>query len=80
MYRSTRGLGAGPGPTATYYVDLPLPWGRDTEIALPMEQLTADAWVALSPKMDQTIAKASVAIALSAAVAVGFAVWLVQRR
>jgi hypothetical protein len=77
MYRA---MGAGPGPATSYYVDLPLPWGKDTEIALPMDQLTADAWETLSPKMDQSIAKASVAIALSAAVAVGFAVWLVQRR
>lgn len=72
MYRS---MGAGPGPTSTYYVDLPLPWGKDTEITLPMEQLTADAWAAVAPQTDAAIAKGAVVIALTTAVAVGAVLW-----
>lgn len=40
---SYHGLGAGPGPVETYRVDLPLPWGDDTEIKLPIHALTQDA-------------------------------------
>lgn len=72
MYRA---MGAGPGPTTTYLVDLPLPWGTDTEVTLPLQQLVDDAWVAGSGQMDAAIAKGAVAVALSTAVAVGFVLW-----
>jgi hypothetical protein len=35
-------LGAGPGAVSTYRVDLPLPWGSDTEIRMPMQQMAYD--------------------------------------
>jgi hypothetical protein len=35
-------LGAGPGITRTYYVDLPFPWGDDTPVTLPMQQMVQD--------------------------------------
>lgn len=37
------GVGAGPGPVETYRVDMPFPWGADTEIKLPVEALVQDA-------------------------------------
>lgn len=36
------GLGAGPGPIKTYYVDLPFPWGKDTEVKVPLEAVLQD--------------------------------------
>ena len=73
-------MGAGPGPTTTYLVDLPLPWGRDTEVTLPMDQLVADAWASMSPRMDVAIAKGSVAVAASVALVIGIAaVWMRRR-
>jgi hypothetical protein len=39
---SYHGLGAGPGPVETYYVDMPFPWGDDTELRLPVYALTQD--------------------------------------
>ena len=33
---SYHGLGAGPGPTETYYVDMPFPWGENTELKLTL--------------------------------------------
>jgi len=46
------GVGAGPGPVAKYKVDAPWPWGDDTEIAIPVQQMVTDAWTALQPKLD----------------------------
>jgi p-aminobenzoyl-glutamate transporter AbgT len=40
---SYHALGAGPGPTLTYKVDLPFPWGSDTPITVPMEAIVHDA-------------------------------------
>lgn len=36
-------LGAGPGPTKTYLVDLPFPWGDDTKVTVPMDAIVKDA-------------------------------------
>jgi hypothetical protein len=36
-------LGAGPGPVKKYLVDLPFPWGDDTEVTVPMQQFVTDA-------------------------------------
>jgi len=49
---SYHGVGAGPGPTKTYLVDMPLPWGNNTEITVPVQQVVADTWAQLSPKLD----------------------------
>jgi hypothetical protein len=49
---SYHGVGAGPGPVKTYKVDMPLPWGDNTEITVPVQQVIADAWTELSPKID----------------------------
>lgn len=49
---SYHGVGAGPGPVATYKVDAPWPWGDNTEIALPLQQMVNDGWNAISPKID----------------------------
>ncbi len=40
---SYHGLGAGPGPVETYKVDLPFPWGEDTELKLPVYAMVQDA-------------------------------------
>lgn len=40
---SYHGLGAGPGPIKTYKVDLPFPWGADTEVKLPLDAIVKDA-------------------------------------
>lgn len=42
-------LGAGPGPTRTYLVDLPLPWGADTPIKVPLQQIVEDALTEARP-------------------------------
>jgi len=72
------GVGAGPGPTITYLVDLPLPWGRDTEVTLPIDQLVSDSWTAMEPRMDAAIAKGAVAIAAATALAIGMAAWWIR--
>jgi len=48
---SFHGMGAGPGPVVTYKVDAPFPWGSNTEITVPMQQMVDDAWSAISPKI-----------------------------
>ena len=40
---SYHSLGAGPGPVKTYKVDLPFPWGDDTEIKIPLDAIVKDA-------------------------------------
>ena len=77
MYRMVS-LGAGPGPTVTYLVDLPLPWGKDTEVTLPMEQLVADSWAAMEPSANAAIAKGAVVVAASVALAVGLGAWWIR--
>ena len=73
-------VGAGPGDTITYRVDLPLPWGKDTEVTLPMQALVDDAWTAMEPNMNAAIGKGALVIAASVAVAVGFlGLWLRKR-
>lgn len=39
---SYHGIGAGPGPVETYYVDLPFPWGENTALSLPVRQMSKD--------------------------------------
>jgi len=74
MYRS---VGAGPGDTMTYRVDLPLPWGRDTEVTIPMQAMMDDAWASVEPNFSKEIfagvAMISVAVALSSFLA---ALWV----
>lgn len=36
-------LGAGPGPVKKYFVDLPFPWGDNTEVTVPVQQIMKDA-------------------------------------
>lgn len=40
---SYHALGAGPGPIKTYKVDLPFPWGADTEVKVPLDAIVKDA-------------------------------------
>jgi hypothetical protein len=61
-------------------VDLPLPWGRDTEVTLPMDALVQDAWTAMSPRMDVAIAKGSIAVAASVAVVIGLAAYWMKSK
>ena len=42
-------MGAGPGPTKTYKVDAPFPWGKDTELVIPVQAMIDDAWAAAYP-------------------------------
>lgn len=53
------GLGAGPGRTKTYRVDLPFPWGDDTELTLPVQQLSQDfadaAWPTLYARISHAL-------------------------
>jgi hypothetical protein len=46
---SYHGVGAGPGPVKTYKVDAPFPWGENTEIKIPVQAMTDDAWAAVYP-------------------------------
>lgn len=48
---SYHALGAGPGPVKTYYVDLPFPWGDNTEVDLPMSAMAQDAYREVAPYM-----------------------------
>jgi hypothetical protein len=82
MYRivSFGGLGAGPGPTTTYYVDLPLPWGKDTEITLPMDQLVADAWASMEPDANAAIARGVAVAAACMALSVGLGAWWIRSK
>lgn len=54
---SYHGMGAGPGPVKTYKVDMPFPWGENTEVTVPVDQMVNDTWAAISPKLDQLEAK-----------------------
>ncbi len=76
----TGAIGAGPGPTTTYYVDLPLPWGRNTEITLPMQQLVADAVAEARPALQGDVMQAMGVIAATIVVAVAGAAWLMTRK
>jgi len=75
MYRS---MGAGPGPTTTYYVDLPYPWGKNSEVTLPMDQLVADAWTSLEPEANAAIMRGVVAAAAAVTLAVGLGAWWIK--
>jgi hypothetical protein len=78
MYRA---VGAGPGDTKTYLVDLPLPWGRDTEVTLPMQALVDDAWTAMEPAMNASIDRGVALVAASVMLAVGLgALWIKKGR
>lgn len=78
MYRA---VGAGPGETRTYQVDLPLPWGRDTDVTLPIQALVDDAWLAMEPNMDAAINRGAVIVAASVMLAVGLgALWIKKGR
>jgi hypothetical protein len=48
-------MGAGPGPTTTYKVDAPFPWGDNTAIVLPVQAMVDDAWSALQPHINEFI-------------------------
>ena len=74
------GLGAGPGPTTTYLVDLPLPWGKDTEVTLPMDQLVADAWASMEPDAYAAIARGVAMAAACMALTVGLGAWWIRSK
>jgi hypothetical protein len=46
---SYHGVGAGPGPVKTYKVDAPFPWGVNTEIKIPVQQMADDSYAAVLP-------------------------------
>jgi hypothetical protein len=46
---SYHGVGAGPGPVKTYKVDAPFPWGENTEIKIPVQQMADDSYAAVLP-------------------------------
>jgi len=52
-------LGAGPGATKTYQVDLPFPWGDNTSVTLPVQQLSYDfadaAWPVLYSRVEHAL-------------------------
>jgi hypothetical protein len=74
MYRA---VGAGPGDTRTYLVDLPLPWGRDTEVTLPIQALVDDAWTSMEPNVNASINRGAVIVAAAVMLAVGLgALWI----
>lgn len=56
------GLGAGPGPGRTYGVDMPLPWGANTPVTLPVEALANDFANAIQPRVDQALQAATASI------------------
>lgn len=69
-HASLGALGAGPGPTRTYRVDLPLPWGKDTPIEVPLEAIVRDALTESKPTVDEwrDLASAKLAAAVKDAV------------
>lgn len=40
---SYHGLGAGPGPISVYRLDMPFPWGDNTEVRVPVYAMVQDA-------------------------------------
>jgi hypothetical protein len=65
-------LGAGPGPVNTYRVDMPFPWGDDTEIKLPVQALVADAITAARlPELASTLVNQAIKEANLEAIASG---------
>jgi len=44
------GLGAGPGPVETYLVDMPFPWGDNTAVTLPVQEIADDFTSAILPE------------------------------
>jgi hypothetical protein len=73
-----QGLGAGPGEVVTYRVDLPYPWGDDSEITLPIEALVNDAWTVTEPRVNAAITKGVVAAAAAVALAVALGAWWIR--
>lgn len=60
-------LGAGPGLTRTYYVDLPWPWGENTEVVVPMQQIVSDVLFEAElklPELSREVAEAVLPIAV----------------
>lgn len=80
MYRTYReGLGAGPGEATTYYLDLPQPWGRNTEVTIPVDALVNDAMAAAQPTLNAAIVRGVVGITAAMVLAVGLGAWLLRR-
>jgi len=52
---SYRAIGVGPGPGTIYRFDLPFPWGDNTPVAIPIDQMVQDAWVTAKPLVDGLI-------------------------
>lgn len=52
-----RAMGAGPGPVKSYKVDMPFPWGKDTEVVVPVQQMVDDTWLSLAPHIDELEAR-----------------------
>lgn len=76
MYRA---VGAGPGPTVTYQVDMPWPGGRNSDVTIPIDALMADVWASAEPNVNAAITKGAVAVAASMALAIGLAALWIKR-
>jgi hypothetical protein len=76
MYRS---IGAGPGNTVTYYVDAPYPWGDNTEVTIPVEQLVEDAMAAAQPGINAAMLRGLAGMTIIMALAVGAGAWALRR-
>jgi hypothetical protein len=73
-------MGAGPGKTITYLVDLPLPWGKDTEVTLPIEALVSDATDQAQPAINMAVMRGAVVISAAVVMAVGLGAWWLRGR
>jgi hypothetical protein len=60
-------------------VDLPQPWGRDTEVTVPVEALVDDVLIAAQPTMNAAIMRGVVGAAAAMVLAVGLGAWLLRR-
>jgi len=60
-------------------VDLPQPWGRDTQVTIPVDALVGDALVAAQPSMDAAVMRGVVGVAAAMVLAVGLGAWLLRR-
>lgn len=63
-------LGAGPGPTQTFDVDLPLPWGKDTPVTLPVQALADSFGTAMQPRLDAAVKQIQAAVTTGVSVPV----------
>jgi len=60
-------------------VDLPQPWGRNTEVTVPVDALVGDVLIAAQPSINATIIRGVVGVGAAMVLVAGLGAWLLRR-